>query len=701
MTLHRKIVVLLFAGITLYTIVGFLFNQFLILPNFEALEHDEARKDMRRCQEALEGQIDRIDLLCFDWAAWDDTYEFIVDPNEDYRDSNLIPESFIDNRISFIYFFRTDGTILWGAFYDLEEETQTPFADFEDRLWKPDCTLLDHSGRASKVKGIISTSVGPALISSRPILPSEATEDEVVRGTLVMGRVLDSDAQALIRERTQVTVELLDALHTPLPPGGHHLKTDEIRIIEARPTELQVFSHFHDIEGKDAIVLQVTVPRTILARGTSAIRFNMLAVGIAGFCFLLILLVSLKWVVTDPLDQLSAHVSQVHLAGGEAPAGLLHRRDEIGELSRAFSSMLKRLHEEEAELVTAEAALRTSEARIRTILNTAPDAILTIHTDGSIESANGAAERLFGYTIDEMAGMDSATLFARDCEAIWLNLLETCRAKSHDVKAVFDAEALGLRRNGTAFPVHVNVSSVRLDGALYFICDLRDISGMKAMREKVARSQHLATIGEMGASVAHEIRNPLAGIKGALQVFSTGTLSPDEAGETIGAIRELVDRIAHTVDQLLTYAKPIAPRLDSLNLRSAIEAASINPPSGTRVEVVCDGTLEAKVDPQLFQQVLENIWRNACQAVKPPGKLEWRVAQSDDAIEIQLHNDGDPVPDGALAHVFDPFFTTRVDGSGLGLSVSLRIIEAHGGTMSLGNVGKQGVSVTVRLPIGV
>ena len=103
MSLNRKIVVLLIAGISLYTVVGYGFHQYLILPGFLRLEQNEARKDMRRCVEALENQLHQIDLLCFDWSAWDNTYDFLETRDPEYIEANLVPESFTENEISLIY----------------------------------------------------------------------------------------------------------------------------------------------------------------------------------------------------------------------------------------------------------------------------------------------------------------------------------------------------------------------------------------------------------------------------------------------------------------------------------------------------------------------------------------------------------------------------------------------------------------------
>ena len=685
---------------TLYTLVGFALHQFLILPSFLQLEDDEARKDMRRCLRAFDGQLDQIDLLCFDWAAWDDTYEFIETQDEEYLESNLIPESFLDNEINFMYFFRKDGTLAWGKFYDLNEGAAVPFPDFAEQRWAATHLLLSHAGRSSVVQGVVRSSLGLLLIVSRPILPSEADEGEIVRGTMLMGRLLDERIVNAIREQTQVAVDILDVVRDGLPAEAADLAPDEIRILPDGEAVLRVLTHTHDIYGADALLFQVTVPRTILARGRSAIRLEMLGVAIGGSVFLVMLLLSLKWVVTDPLHRLSTHVKHAGLTLGMEPIDIAARRDEIGEVAREFGNMMNRLHEEESELVAAEAALRMSEARVKTILDTAPDAMVILDQSTCIESANEAASQLFGYAPHTFPGMAAASLFSERCRASWQRDIARYLASGETFKFTADTESEGIGADGSVFPIHLSMSSMRLEGELFFICAIRDISGFKSMQEKVARNQHLARIGEMGATVAHEIRNPLAGIKGALQILGTTEFTSDEGKETVREVHELVDRIAHTVEQLLRYAKPITPKCTEMLLRPMIVSITEHTPQGARLSVSCPDSLALNADPALMRQVLENIWRNACQALVPGGRLIWHAARFDGQAVITLTNDGPPVSEADLPHLFEPFYTSRVDGSGLGLAVSHRIVEAHGGTIELRNAERSGVTVFVRIPSG-
>ncbi len=704
MNLNRKIVLVLIAGISLYTAVGFAFHQYLILPSFHQLEEEEARKDMRRCLAALESHITQIELLCTDWSAWDDTYAFVESPSEAYVEDNLYPSWFADNDMNIMFFYRRDASLAWGKFFDFKAGAFAPFPDFTEKAWTPEHPLLNHHDRDSVVRGVLRTSLGPMLFVSRPILPSEQADNEVVRGALIMGRLLDEKIVQSIRDQTQVAVDIVDLARETTPSEAEGLAEHEIRVLEESPEMLRVVTHTHDFRGRDTLVLDATVPRRIMARGHAAIRLNMLAVGIAGFVFLLMLLSAMKWLVSDPLQHLSAHVKGVGLGRDMNPAPLASRGDEIGEVAAEFNRMLQRLQAEESELLSAQAALRTSQARTRTILETAPDAMIIIDMAGRIESANQAAAKLFARNGADFPGSSSIELIAPESRALWEDVLLRAREAARSAQGSVESEMRALGGGGIEIPIHVSVTTTDLDGMPYYTCSMRDVSTLKMMQEKVARNQHLARIGEMGATVAHEIRNPLAGMKGALQIMAGGTLGADEHALVLNEVQALIDRISGTVEQLLRYTKPLELRLETVVLRNMVETVCAGPhvlaPEGVTVTIECGEALQAEVDARLFRQVLENIWANACQAVSPDGCLHWRAFQADGVIEIQLYNDGKPIRDSDLPHVFEPFFTTRVEGSGLGLAVSQRIVEAHDGTMYIENCGDTGVKVVIRIPRG-
>ncbi len=703
MTIHKKILLLLLLSVSLYTVLGVSFQRYLILPDFEALETEEARKNMDRCLEALHREVHHLDMFCFDWAAWDDTFEFMAEPTEAYKTSNLSPASFIDNDINFIYFFDRRGNLVWGRYYDLETEEPEDFPDFQQGLMAATHPLLNPGPRDESHQGLINTSKGVMLFACRSILPSEEVVGEENRGTMIMARLLNDEILNEIQEQVQVALEVFPADSKMLPPEAMNLDLNEERIDDDDQNTLTVSTLVPDFFNEPALYFIIRGPREIMARGVEAVRLQTLVAVATGLLFTLLLAASMGSLVSRPLHMLSEQAQKFHLGSGPIPHWTIRRNDEIGRLAKDFNNMMRRVRDEEIERRTTETALRNSEARLDTILKTAPDAIVVTNAKGYIESANDAAAKLFGYDIDGLTGLTGRHFLAEEEQTFWIEATANYAANPGAEPFTANRESAIRNREGLIHPVHISVTSMLLEGEVYFTSAIRDISEMQEMQESMARARHLATVGEMGASVAHEIRNPLAGMRGAIELLQGNGLDEAEEKIALDGLAESVDRIAHTVDQLLSYAKPISPRSCTFLIRPLIEAVvdkSINS-SGGSITIDCPEDTSINADPALFRQVLENIWSNAVQAAGPSGTFNWAVALQDGSTKIILSDNGPGIEQSSRERLFEPFFTTRVNGTGLGLSISHRIIEAHHGTIYLDDGDPVGVCVVILLSEGV
>jgi len=241
---------------------------------------------------------------------------------------------------------------------------------------------------------------------------------------------------------------------------------------------------------------------------------------------------------------------------------------------------------------------------------------------------------------------------------------------------------------------------------------LENIHSFQALEEQ----QRLAALGTMAAGLAHEIRNPLAGIKGAAQYLHTtdGPPDPEEFADLLGVIVSETDRLAGVVEQFLDYARPMKIHAAETNLSTLTErlvqliqlrttnpdvAISVHAPSDLP-RVICD---EGKI-----HQVLLNLVRNAIEAVGDEGKVTLRLCrgqvsgrgrQAVEAVEIRVEDDGPGLSREALQKLFIPFYTTKRHGTGLGLPISRRLVEAHGGELNARSGPSGGTRVTVRLPL--
>ena len=231
--------------------------------------------------------------------------------------------------------------------------------------------------------------------------------------------------------------------------------------------------------------------------------------------------------------------------------------------------------------------------------------------------------------------------------------------------------------------------------------------------EDAARRQRLALIGTMAAGVAHEIRNPLASIKGAAQFVQKdleGTPGKEDAKEYLKLLVGEVDRLNGVVESFLTYARPMDPRRQAVTLdgflRDLLRLHAASLPASIKVETAFDPELPpVRIDPALITNAVTNAIRNAVEVMPEGGELRIRTRTVASALRswaaIEVEDTGPGIPRGELDRIFQPFYTTKAKGTGLGLAIALRILEAHGGDVNVENLEPRGCRFTFLLPLPI
>jgi len=354
-------------------------------------------------------------------------------------------------------------------------------------------------------------------------------------------------------------------------------------------------------------------------------------------------------------------------------------------------------------------ALRDSEARIRAIVDHAPDGIITCDERGAIESANPEAATLFGYSQDELVGEDMGRLIPEG-----LGRGGDARASAPDTISPAGPEGTGRRRDGTDFPIYLDAGEVQLEDRRLYAVMVRDLTDLKEMHERVLRAEHLATIGEMAAAIAHDIRNPLTGISGAVQVLSSDLVPDRERREVSQEIVGLVKRVDAIVHRLLVFARSRTPDKEPCDLRAIAERISEEAtglPAGEGARFTFEGPehVPSSADPALVEQVFWNVVQNALEAVAERGEPDgpearaarearWQFEKTAEGVRVNLTDRGHGMPPEVQAKALRPFFTTKTNGTGLGLAICRRIMEAHGGSIRIVSPSGQGTTVELVFP---
>jgi signal transduction histidine kinase len=224
-------------------------------------------------------------------------------------------------------------------------------------------------------------------------------------------------------------------------------------------------------------------------------------------------------------------------------------------------------------------------------------------------------------------------------------------------------------------------------------------------RTQMSRAEHLATLGELAAGLAHEIRNPLAGIAGVIEIVGRD-LSPDSpAREVLKEVRHEVQHINRIVTDLLQTARPKQPNFRLDNLNATAEHAVLFTQQQSSSQPVAIEFIKApdlppiKHDAGQIHQVLLNLLLNAIQAIDGPGRVRVEVSQTEGYATVAVSDTGKGIPAEHLPNIFRPFFTTKGHGTGLGLSLAKRIIEDHEGRIEVASTVGAGTKFTIYLPL--
>ncbi|HZM00486.1 MAG TPA: ATP-binding protein [Planctomycetota bacterium] len=322
-------------------------------------------------------------------------------------------------------------------------------------------------------------------------------------------------------------------------------------------------------------------------------------------------------------------------------------------------------------------------------------------TAGRITYANDYFCRISKYSREELIGQDHRLVNSGHHPKEFIrNLWETIRAGR-----VWKGEIRNRAKDGTIYWVDTTiVPFLDQDGRPWQYLAIRaDITERKRAEQRLFEQGALVKLGEMASVVAHEVKNPLAGIAGAIQVI--GGRLPDGSPERaiVGEMLTRIRALNATVEDLLLFARPRAPRPGPLSLPSLVEATvsllSRDPQAaGVRVEQqVEDVALWG--DPEMLKAVLLNVLLNGAQSMGGQGLIRIGSRRVDGLCELAVGDTGPGIPAELRERVFEPFFTTKHRGTGLGLSIARRVMEGHGGGIRLECPPEGGTVVTLSLPL--
>lgn len=381
-------------------------------------------------------------------------------------------------------------------------------------------------------------------------------------------------------------------------------------------------------------------------------------------------------IITDGLSTLAQNI----------PTRLPQLPGEMGQISQSVNNLAQ--------------ALRETRTLNDLIIENAADGVIAIDRQGDVTTMNPAAEVITGYQRHELVGQPYSMLF--DNTQFYSPVLDTLEHGTEHV-------ALEISFPGRDRTIELSVTTSRIHnthgemiGALVIFSDL---TARKETQRRMAQAERLATLGELMAGVAHEVRNPLTAIRGYVQILRQQTSDPIHQ-EYLSVVLKEIDSINKVIQQLLEFSRPRHSQWQQVSLNALVEETLVLvQTAGVQARVDFISELDNELSPinadrELLKQVLLNILINAVQAISARGKIRiqtWQYSDSQQAISIE--DNGCGIDLSLQKKIFDPFFTTKASGTGLGLALSQRIINAHQGDIRVASLPGYGATFTLILPI--
>lgn len=566
---QKTIIIIVLASISMISIL-YTASQTILLSSFAKLEDQNTRQNVERVLSALSNEFSELNSKCGDWAEWDDTYAYVQDLNDNYKQANLVDASFINIRTNFLLFVNSTGQLVSGMAFDLKNMTEMTIPQSVLQLLSSNDIIWRHQGTNSSVTGIVLLPEGPLLLASRPILTSQ--REGPIRGALIFARYFNNDEI----ERLAETVHLPLVMHrfgdfqmpSDFQEAGSSLsEKNPIFTNPLNADSIAGYALINDVFGDPILVLRAEMLRDIYKQGQSTINYLVLSLFAACAVFSTLIMLLLEKVVLSRMTQLTASVSNVG-KGKELSARVsMTGDDELSTLAGSINGML-------------------TEIENKTV--------------------------------------------------------------------------------------------------------------------KLQKSERFAAIGELATMVAHDLRNPLQGIANAAFYLKRkiSSKADDKQREMLGLIEEDIKYSDKIINDLLDYSREIQLQLEETTPQSLLNGALsiIEVPSNINVSDETQNEPAIKVDMLNMKRAFVNIIRNAVEAMPMGGTLTVRSQTSNGKVDFIFSDTGVGISKENLGKLFTPLFTTKAKGMGFGLPICRRVIEAHGGKISVESTLEKGATFIVTIP---
>jgi PAS domain S-box-containing protein len=538
-------------------LVGGLFavSWFVLMRGFTNIEEDFASQNLGRASSALSHELEILDRTTSEYAAWDQTYAYLQGKNPSHVKTEFPTSTFLQLKVNFVIILDNSGRKLFSKGFDFVSTEEAELPRGIEAYLQSGSLLSSHKDEFGRAAGILMLPSGPVLIDSRPVLTSNSKGP--IAGTLIMGRLLDSDEIERLSEMMHMPIDIERVDNSRLQPDvrlaasgispAHRIVT---RTFDKE--SLAAYTALNDIYGKPALILRILLPRKIYQQGrTSLLQFLTLLIA-AALIFGAVTLHLLQRAVVSPIASLTENITHIGASGDLSARLAVTGDDEIAYLGNAVNAMLEDL--ERTQLDRHE-----GRTRLAVMMDKMPAVLWTTDTELRFTSGMGAGLEMLGSRAQEMVGKSLFEYFHTDDP-------EFVPIAAHRKALTGQNVTYELEWQKHIFDSHVQPLKSS-DGQLLGVIGVAlDITDRKHLADQLRVSQKMQAVGELAGGVAHDFNNLLMIVKGHAEMLLE-RIDSSSARHNLEQIQGATERAATLTRQLLAFSRKqvLQPKVLDLN----------------------------------------------------------------------------------------------------------------------------------------
>jgi PAS domain S-box-containing protein len=709
MTLRRK--ALLIIAVTLISLIGILYavSRFVFIEGLSEIEELDVHKQVEQAAGVLSNELANLEANTANWSAWDNTYVFIESGDEEYIQSNLTDETFINLQLNLMLFIHSSGQVVFSKVFNLNDQEEVPISSSMRQYLLDDIFIPSSLVTENMRSGVILFDEGPMYIVAQPILTSHYEGPN--RGILIMGRYLDSKVMEHLSQlmKFPITIHTIDdiRMQAEFEEALSSLSEEESVYLRTANTQyITGYTILKDVFGNPSLVLRMNIPREIYNRGLNAVYSYVLAAVLLGF------------------TRLVKGVESIATGGSVTDRLPVIGTTELATIASTINGMLAALQESEDDL-------RNSESHYRLLAENVSDVIFTIDMDMKSNYISPSVINLIGYSNEEIPAVLQGEVLTSDswdtAMKVYKEEMEIEETGPSDLARIRTIELEGKHRDGSLIWVEVNFSFIRdMSGLAIGIMGIaRDITERrqasdeltrlyeheKDLRQELEEEIHKRT--EFSRALVHELKTPIT------PVLASSDLLVEELKDKalLGLAQNIKDGASNLnkrIDELLDLAKSEIGTLqlnisgtDPLNLLKEVVRGVIPMAMSYKQDIkidLPDHLTTIWADADRLRQVVLNLLNNAFKFTSSGGTITIRAREDGINLIVEVQDTGRGISEEDRERLFEPYYRTegdraRLSGLGLGLSLSKRIIELHGGLIWVESKKGKGSTFGFSIPL--